>query len=118
MYRADGGIWRNRIQSYDSTFGVDSTDAITLHWLSEGVIPPEPACGGNVQRHEAVLAAGITRLAGWSTKHGSKDSRQAGQYEPLLRGREGASKQLGLSGADQEMEMGPTKRPHFYVDRR
>jgi immune inhibitor A len=35
MYRADGGIWRNRVQSYDSTFGLEPTDAITLHWYSQ-----------------------------------------------------------------------------------
>lgn len=34
MYRPDGGIWRNRVQSYDSTFSLDPTDAITLHWRS------------------------------------------------------------------------------------
>jgi len=35
MYRADGEIWRNRVQTYDSTFGLRSTDAITLHWRGE-----------------------------------------------------------------------------------
>ncbi len=40
MYRADGGIWRNRIQSYDSTFGLQPTDAVTLHWLSEASYHP------------------------------------------------------------------------------
>jgi immune inhibitor A len=35
MYRADGGIWRPRIQSYDSTFTLAPTDAVTLHWNSE-----------------------------------------------------------------------------------
>ena len=35
MERADGGIWRNRVQSYDSTFGLERTDAITLHWMGE-----------------------------------------------------------------------------------
>jgi len=35
MYRADGGIWRNRVQTYDSTFGLQPTDAITLHWRGE-----------------------------------------------------------------------------------
>jgi len=35
MYRADGGIWRNRVQTYDSTFGLQATDAITLHWRGE-----------------------------------------------------------------------------------
>jgi immune inhibitor A len=38
MYRADGGIWRNRIQSYDSTFSLEPTDSISLHW--KGDIPP------------------------------------------------------------------------------
>jgi immune inhibitor A len=35
LIRADGDIWRSRIQSYDSTFGLERTDAIELHWLSE-----------------------------------------------------------------------------------
>jgi immune inhibitor A len=35
MYRADGGIWRNRVQTYDATFGLEPTDAITLHWHGE-----------------------------------------------------------------------------------
>jgi len=44
MIRADGGIWRSRVQTYDSTFGLQSTDAITLHWLSEpSYHPSQPA---------------------------------------------------------------------------
>lgn len=35
MYRSDSGIWRNRVQTYDSTFGLNPTDAITLHWFGE-----------------------------------------------------------------------------------
>jgi immune inhibitor A len=35
MIRADGGVWRNRMQTYDSTFTLDPTDALTLHWRSE-----------------------------------------------------------------------------------
>jgi immune inhibitor A len=35
MLRADGGVWRNRVQTYDATFGLEPTDAITLHWLSQ-----------------------------------------------------------------------------------
>ena len=35
MIRADGGVWRNRVQTYDSTFGLEPTDALTLHWLSQ-----------------------------------------------------------------------------------
>jgi immune inhibitor A len=40
MYRADGGVWRNRVQTYDSTFGLQSTDALTLHWLSQSSYHP------------------------------------------------------------------------------
>lgn len=44
MYRADGGIWRSRVQSYDSTFGLDPTEALTLHWLSQpSEHPSQPA---------------------------------------------------------------------------
>jgi immune inhibitor A len=35
LVRADGEIWRNRVQTYDSTFGLEPTDAITLHWHGE-----------------------------------------------------------------------------------
>jgi len=35
MMRPDDGIWRNRVQTFDSTFGLDATDAITLHWMGE-----------------------------------------------------------------------------------
>ena len=35
MRRADGEVWRNRVQTYDSTFGREPTDAITLHWSGE-----------------------------------------------------------------------------------
>jgi immune inhibitor A len=31
MYDGNGAVWRNRIQSYDSTFSKDATDSITLH---------------------------------------------------------------------------------------
>ena len=35
MIRADGGVWRNRMQTYDSTFTLEPTDALTLHWRSQ-----------------------------------------------------------------------------------
>jgi immune inhibitor A len=35
MIRADGGVWRNRMQTYDSTFTLEPTEAITLHWRSQ-----------------------------------------------------------------------------------
>ena len=31
LRRPDGKVWRNRVQSYDATFSMDRTDAITLH---------------------------------------------------------------------------------------
>ena len=44
MYRADSGIWRNRVQTYDATFGIEPTDAITLHWRGEpSYHPSQPA---------------------------------------------------------------------------
>ena len=46
LTRADGGVWRNRIQSYDSTFGLEPTDRITLHFDSapsqHGGLPAAP----------------------------------------------------------------------------
>lgn len=39
-----GAVWRNRIQTYDSTFGLEPTDAITVHRLSQpSSIPSLPA---------------------------------------------------------------------------
>ncbi len=35
MIRADGGVWRNRMQTYDATFTLEPTEAITLHWRSQ-----------------------------------------------------------------------------------
>lgn len=35
LIRADGGIWRGRMQSYDATFSLEPTEAITLHWFSQ-----------------------------------------------------------------------------------
>lgn len=44
MIRPDGGVWRNRIQTFDSTFTLDPTDALTLHWDSvEDFYPSLPA---------------------------------------------------------------------------
>ena len=42
LYRVDGGLWRNRIQTYDSTFTLEPTDALTnLHVNS--VLSPVPS---------------------------------------------------------------------------
>ena len=36
LIRPDGKVWRPRIQSYDSTFGLQQTDRIRLHFNSVG----------------------------------------------------------------------------------
>ncbi len=41
LMRVDNGVWRNRIQSYDSTFTLDKTDALKLHVNS--VLSPLPS---------------------------------------------------------------------------
>jgi immune inhibitor A len=44
MYRGDGNLWRSRIQSFDSTFTLAKTDAITLHYRSlPSFHPSQPA---------------------------------------------------------------------------
>ena len=44
MIRADGGVWRNRMQTYNSTFTLEPTDALTLHWRSQpSYHPSQPA---------------------------------------------------------------------------
>jgi immune inhibitor A len=53
MIRADGGDWRGRIAAYDSTFGLEDTDALTLHWNSEPSyhesLPAVPIFDDNIQ---------------------------------------------------------------------
>ncbi len=44
LMRPDDGVWRNRVQSYDASFGLWPTDALTLHWNSAvSNIPSQPA---------------------------------------------------------------------------
>jgi immune inhibitor A len=44
MVRGDGNLWRSRIQSFDSTFTLAKTDAITLHYFSlPSYHPSQPA---------------------------------------------------------------------------
>jgi len=70
MYRADGGLWRNRVQTYDSTFGLDATDAITLHY--GGVpsfhpsLPANPVFDDNLSYYEPgnPLGSVITPVTG------------------------------------------------------
>jgi len=44
MYCADGGIWRNRVQTFDATFGLEPTDEVTLHCRGQASThPSQPA---------------------------------------------------------------------------
>jgi immune inhibitor A len=43
LIRGDGEPWRARVQSYDSTFGLDKTDAITLHYNGAETSHPSQA---------------------------------------------------------------------------
>ncbi len=43
LIRPDKKVWRNRIQSYDSTFGFDATDALALHYNSRDCSIPSLA---------------------------------------------------------------------------
>ena len=40
LLRPDGKVWRPRIQSFDSTFGLQATDEICLHFNSVGQCYP------------------------------------------------------------------------------
>jgi immune inhibitor A len=40
LYRPDGGMWVNRVQTFDSTFGLEDTDAIMLHWFGDSSYHP------------------------------------------------------------------------------
>jgi immune inhibitor A len=44
MTRPDGGVWRNRIQTFDSTFTLEPTEELNLHWRSVPYhFPSQPA---------------------------------------------------------------------------
>lgn len=62
MIRPDGGIWRNRVQTYDSTFSLEPTDAITLHWLGaesyHPSLPAVPVFDDNIQYYRPVNPLG------------------------------------------------------------
>ena len=64
LYRADGNVWRSRIQTYDSTFGFEKTDNITLNNLSQpsnhGGLPGVPVFDDTVQHWNPVTpTAGV-----------------------------------------------------------
>ncbi len=41
LYCAGGSVWRNRVQTYDATFGLEATDEVTLH--CKGVASTHPS---------------------------------------------------------------------------
>jgi immune inhibitor A len=70
MQRPDNGqVWRPRIQSYDSTFGLDATDAVCLHANSQqgcyGGLAPNPLFDDTVNYWIPPDAA--IGHAGWSS---------------------------------------------------
>ena len=66
MYRADGGIWRNRVQTYDATFGTDPTDDITLHWQGapsyHGGLPAVPMFDDNNEYYDPANPLGSVQV--------------------------------------------------------
>ncbi|UCD09278.1 MAG: immune inhibitor A [Dehalococcoidales bacterium] len=74
MLRPDGDAWRNRIQTYDSTFGLEPTDEITLHWRGEESyhpsLPAVPLFNDNIQyyRHGNPMGGVINPHTGTSIR--------------------------------------------------
>ena len=79
MRRADGGIWRSRIQSYDSTFGLEPTAESDAALVEPAIVPSEPAGGAGLRRHHSVLQPGHT--------DGRRDEPQHGHPDPCGAGR-------------------------------
>jgi immune inhibitor A len=64
LIRADGQPWRNRMQTYDSTFTKEATDEITLHWggvpTTHGGVPGVDLFDDNIQYwNPAIPTAGV-----------------------------------------------------------
>lgn len=64
LIRADGNPWSARRQSYDSPFGLRTTDVITLHYLSNptthGGLPAQPIFDDRIQHWRAATpSAGV-----------------------------------------------------------
>ena len=55
LYRKDGYAWRNRVQTYDATFGLSPTDALTLHTYGEpnkiASLPASPVFNDTVSHY-------------------------------------------------------------------
>jgi immune inhibitor A len=68
LIRPDGKVWRPRVQSYDSTFGLESTDVLCIHLNSvqscHGGLPANPLFD-DTQDYWVAPSAAIGHL-GWS----------------------------------------------------
>lgn len=64
LYRSGGQPWRNRVQTYDSTFGLEPTDPVTLHYRNYSLrfrdysavlhsLPANPLFDDNLQYYRA-----------------------------------------------------------------
>jgi immune inhibitor A len=72
LIRADGGIWRNRVQSYDATFGLEPTEAITLHWRGEASehpsLPAVPVFDDNNSYYDPANPMGSVQVPNTGTQ--------------------------------------------------
>ena len=93
----DGTLMRNRILSYDSTFGRDRTRAITLHNRGvDGTVPSKPAVstfdtpspGGSVPMSTATRSSSTRPLPAWLVQRRRAEDRDPDQGD--RRGPQGA----------------------------
>jgi immune inhibitor A len=81
MYDAFDNVWRGRTQTYDATFGLDATDAITLHKYGEPSyhpsLPAVPIFDDNISyyRVENPMGSVITPVTGTQIRVKSVSAR-------------------------------------------
>lgn len=80
-------LWRNRIQTYDSTFGLDATDALPLHYNSRLVpilsLPGVPVFDGTKSYYDSANPTGSVITPVTSTRIevlGTAGSHESGLY--------------------------------------
>jgi immune inhibitor A len=93
MYRPDGNVWRSRIQTYDSTFGLQPTDAVTIHFFSQ---PSEHAS-------QAAVPVFDDRTQYWNP-----DTPAAGVRNPQT-GTQIRIKSVSAHGAFMQVQVQPAK---------
>jgi immune inhibitor A len=102
MYNADGDIWRNRIQSYDSTFGLEPTDAITLHWeggaSSHSSLPPVSLFDDNNSYYNSSNPTGSVITPYTDTQISVESINAKGNFMQVI--------------VNPHLDMDKTKKPH------